>query len=136
MKTTCLAFSLIILLPIGLSLVPSPPAKTAPPEAAPAPDASFLPRLAASGKAAAQALLGERFLAEKNYGEAFKWLRRAAEQGDVEAQQRLGYMYEAGLGVARDEARAGRWYRRAMQSGDVWAHYKAGLSYAASAGIP
>ena len=41
-----------------------------------------------------------------NYSEAVKWYRKAAEQGDANAQNRFGYCYEYGEGVAKDLAKA------------------------------
>lgn len=47
--------------------------------------------------------------------EAVKWVRRAAEQGDAEAQSTFGTMYENGHGVTRDLGNAVQWYRRAAE---------------------
>ena len=42
------------------------------------------------------------------------WLYRVlADQGDARAQDRLGVIYENGLGVPRNYPEAERWYRRA-----------------------
>jgi len=38
-----------------------------------------------------------------DYGAAATWYRKAAEQGYAEAKQELGYLYEVGLGVEKDE---------------------------------
>ena len=43
----------------------------------------------------------------------------SAEQGDAEAQARLGYMYFHGQGVPQDYSEAVRWYRRAADQGDA-----------------
>ena len=43
---------------------------------------------------------------EKNYAEALKWWRKAAEQGDAEAQFNLGGMYQRGEGAEKDYAEA------------------------------
>jgi TPR repeat protein len=42
----------------------------------------------------------------RNYDEAMKWYRKAAEQGEAFAQSNLGFMYENGKGVPQnyDEA--------------------------------
>ena len=39
-------------------------------------------------------------------GEALRWFRLAAEQGDADAQFNLGVMYENGRGVTRDDGKA------------------------------
>ncbi|MBI5251121.1 MAG: SEL1-like repeat protein [Desulfomonile tiedjei] len=44
-------------------------------------------------------------------------IRELAERGDPEAQLRLGGMYEAGLGVPRDQEQAALWYSRAAKKG-------------------
>ncbi|MBS1184664.1 MAG: Sel1 repeat, partial [Proteobacteria bacterium] len=44
------------------------------------------------------------------------WLRyyqMAAERGDPEAQMKMGWAYEKGDGVEKDEKLAVEWYRRA-----------------------
>src|SRR5262249_44665503 len=48
--------------------------------------------------------------APQDYGEARKWYRRAAEQGDAFAQFFLGVMYSNGRGVAQDYVQAHTWY--------------------------
>ena len=42
----------------------------------------------------------------KNEAEAFNWYRKAAEQGEAEAQYNLGWMYERARGVAQKGAEA------------------------------
>jgi TPR repeat protein len=39
----------------------------------------------------------------RDYEEAVKWYRRAAEQGDADAQSNLEYMYNNGYGVPQDD---------------------------------
>jgi TPR repeat protein len=45
--------------------------------------------------------------------EAVRWYRKAADQGDADAQRNLGLMYATGRGVARDDVEAWRWLRKA-----------------------
>jgi TPR repeat protein len=61
-------------------------------------------------------------------------LQTAAAQGDVEAENLLARLYEAGLfGVARDPGKALAWYRKAAEQGDLSAetamadHYEGGF---------
>jgi len=42
-----------------------------------------------------------------------KWYRKAAEQGNADAQFFLGFMYDAGRGVPQDYAQAHMWYNLA-----------------------
>ena len=41
----------------------------------------------------------------QDYAEAVTWYRKAAEQGDADAQYNLGVMYAKGQGVPQDYAR-------------------------------
>ena len=50
--------------------------------------------------------------------EAAKWFRKAAEQGDAEAQSKLGECYYFGIGVEKDETEALKWFRKAAEQGD------------------
>jgi len=45
----------------------------------------------------------------QDYGEAAKWYRLAAEQGDAIAQGNLGFMYYSGQGVPQDYVQAYMW---------------------------
>ena len=46
-------------------------------------------------------------------------LETAAEQGDVEAQFDLGYMYSSGEGVPQNDAAAAQWFSRATEQGNA-----------------
>ena len=46
----------------------------------------------------------ESFRQAKNYAEAVKWYRKAADQGLSDAQFRLGYCYAKGEGVKQNQA--------------------------------
>ena len=50
---------------------------------------------------------------QQNYAEAFKWYRRAAEQGDAEAQFNVGAMYANGTGVQQDFSKSAFWFEKA-----------------------
>jgi uncharacterized protein len=54
-----------------------------------------------------------------NYGEAAKWYRRAAEQGDGEGQRNLGVMYGNGNGVPQDYVEAFKWSNLAAAQGNA-----------------
>ena len=51
--------------------------------------------------------------------EAANWLRKAAEQGSVEAMEQLGYCYRFGRGVPEDEAESINWHRKAAELGSA-----------------
>ena len=68
---------------------------------------------------------------------AVTWWRRAAEQGDAEAQFRLGNMYLRGMGdLLQDDAEAVRWFRPAAEQGNARAQVKLGAMYAVGRGVP
>ena len=69
-----------------------------------------------------------------DYAVAFESFRVLAEQGDVDAQVRLGMMYVQGRGVPQDDAEAVGWYRRAAEQGDADAQTRLGAMYARGRG--
>ena len=73
-----------------------------------------------------------------DYVEAARWIRRAAEQGLVEAQRFLANMYVAGQGVPQDDAEAEKWNRKvAIQEGtEPQFNFRLGGKYAKGQGVP
>lgn len=66
----------------------------------------------------------------KNYAEALKWFRRAAEeQGHREAQCQVGYMYHEGISTTQNKEETARWYRRAAAQGVFEEQFSIGLMY-------
>jgi TPR repeat protein len=61
--------------------------------------------------------------------------RKAAEQGDAEAQSRLGDLYAKGIGVGRDYGEAAKWYRKAADQGHTQAQYELGGLYVQGLGV-
>jgi hypothetical protein len=57
------------------------------------------------------------------------FLRPAAEAGSIWAQMRLGWIYESGVGIARNYALAIKWYEMAASQGDMWAQHSLGQMY-------
>ena len=53
-------------------------------------------------------------------------LTQAARQGDATAQRGLGFLYEQGLGVAKDIPQAEGWFRKAAEQDDVSAQVMMG----------
>jgi len=69
--------------------------------------------------------------------EAHKQLRKAAEQGNADAQYNLGRLYARGRpGVPPNSAEAVPWYRKAAEQGNADAQYDLGLMYEQGQGIP
>ena len=52
-------------------------------------------------------------------GTAKDYYRLAAEQGHLDSQKFLGWLYATGTGVARDGGEAITWYRRAAEQGSI-----------------
>lgn len=60
---------------------------------------------------------------------AFAYFTRAANEGDVFAQNELGYLYAAGKGTPRNYQQALFWYQKAANHGLASAQYNLGLMY-------
>jgi len=71
----------------------------------------------------------------KNWSAAFVYCSADAEQGDADAQNKLGSLYDAGRGVAKDDAEAVRWYRKAADQGRASAQYNLGVMYDEGEGV-
>ena len=66
---------------------------------------------------------------------AERWMRRAAEHGDAEAQFWLGYGYEENWFGTVDIQEAIKWYRRAAEGGDPDAQVELGQRYEDGEGV-
>ena len=62
--------------------------------------------------------------------------RKAAEQGQWQAQSNLGEMYENGRGVPQDYVQAVAWYRKAAEQGYVRPQHSLASMYANGEGVP
>ncbi|MEI6708572.1 MAG: tetratricopeptide repeat protein, partial [Methylococcales bacterium] len=79
-------------------------------------------------KSAEQSYLEAKPYYEQNdYNKALPLLRASAEQGYANAQSRLGYMYNKGIGVAQDDNQAVMWYRKAAEQGNASAQSNLGF---------
>ena len=56
----------------------------------------------------------------KNYDEAARYYRLAADMGHAGAQNNLGFCYHNGWGVPQDMGQAAMWYRRSAEQGNAW----------------
>jgi TPR repeat protein len=94
--------------------------------------------LADRGDSHAQSFLAHLYwvIIPPDYAAAASWYRKAAEQGDAFAQERLGYQYANGLGVTQDYAAAASWYRKAAGQGQTNAQASLGFQYANGLGVP
>ena len=61
--------------------------------------------------------------------------RKAANQGDAEAQFNLGLTYKEGQEVQQDNKMAAKWYQKAAQQDHITAQFNLGLLYQDGKGI-
>jgi len=71
----------------------------------------------------------------KDYATALKEWKPLAEQGDSSAQFGLGWMYENGKGVLKDDKQAADWYRKAAEQGYSDAQFNLALMYVDGDGV-
>jgi TPR repeat protein len=95
----------------------------------------LLQQLAEQGNAPAQFHLAQLYRdgqgVARNNDQALIWYRKAAEQGQVKAQNYLGWFYSA----AQDYSPAVAWYRKAAEQGYAEAQYNLGWLYAKGRGV-
>jgi TPR repeat protein len=72
----------------------------------------------------------------KDYVQAAICWRKAAVQGNPEAQNNLGRCYEQGLGLPRDAEEAAFWFGKAAKQGHVLAQFNLGVMYEFGRGLP
>jgi len=60
---------------------------------------------------------------------AFQWYRKAAEQGDPEAQNKVGVFYSLGRGTDRSKEEAVTWYLKAARGKSAKAMFNLGAAY-------
>ncbi len=78
----------------------------------------------------------------QNSEESFKWLQKAGEGGNAEAQKSLGFIYRTGeeipngKEVVRDDVKAKEWYKKAAALGDTEAQFILGTVYHESQNLP
>jgi TPR repeat protein len=71
----------------------------------------------------------------KDYPEAVKWFRKAAEQNLPIAQNNLGLCYQNGQGVTKDYPEAVKWYRKAAEQNLAIAQVNLGFCYYNGQGV-
>src|SRR4051812_292680 len=72
---------------------------------------------------------------DTNEHRLFLSLEKLAKDGNPEAQYDIGMMYNNGLGVSQDPAKAFEWFRKAADAGEPLASYKVGCYYAGQFGV-
>ena len=84
---------------------------------------------------AAEHGLGCFLYGQREYAGAEKWLRKAAEAGEPEAQEGLGQLYHNGQVVEQDYAAAAAWWLKAARQGSASAQYRLGIAYERGRGV-
>ena len=92
-------------------------------------------RAALKNHVLAQRLLGVLYSEKEDLKKAIYWYKKAAEQGNADAQYRLGDCYYNGAGVEEDEQQAVYWYRKAAEQGNADAQHSLGLCYFNGEGV-
>src|SRR5437867_50409 len=62
-------------------------------------------------------------------------IQAGAEANNPEAQLKLGWLYDNGEGVPRDQEQAFRWWLKAAEQGQPVARYNVGLMYSSGRGV-
>ena len=78
---------------------------------------------------------GEKYYNSQNYIKAVECFFKAAEQGNANAQNNLGWMYDKGRGVTQDYVEAVKWYRKAAEQGHANAQNYLGVMYRDGRGV-
>ena len=86
-------------------------------------------KAANAGDVHSQLHLASLLRIEACYEEMFFWLGEAAKKSHVQAEYRLGYCYEIGLGTEIDYGFAESWYLRAARKGDREALFRLAYLY-------
>lgn len=72
----------------------------------------------------------------RDYAEAAKWYKLAADQDHAQTQSNLGVLYQAGQGVPQDHAEAARLFRLVADSGEAVGQFNLGRLYEVGEGVP
>ena len=78
----------------------------------------------------------DRYYENILYAKALACYKPLAEQGNAEAQDKLGSMYEFGQGVPEDYQQAVYWYKKAADQGVANALIRLGMIYQHGIGVP
>jgi TPR repeat protein len=73
---------------------------------------------------------------ERKFAETARTYHIRADQGDADAQYRLGFLYQRGQGAPPDYTEAARWYRKSADQGYAKAQYGLAFLYHQGQGVP
>ena len=91
---------------------------------------------AIKGDPEAQYYLGEHYADDEDFKTAVKWFQKAADRGNADAQNNLGFCYHEGQGVPQDYDEAVKWYLKAADQGFAFAQNNLGFCYQEGQGVP
>ncbi|MFZ1219184.1 MAG: tetratricopeptide repeat protein [Chthoniobacterales bacterium] len=79
-----------------------------------------------------QVMIGKIYADDQHrkYSKAMELFKKAAAQGNLEAQHEIAGLYEFGQGVAKDPAEAMKWFRQAAENGYAEAQFTIGVRHA------
>lgn len=64
----------------------------------------------------------------RDYKEAMRWFRKAADRGSGNAMSAIGYLYGKGWGVPRDDEAKLSWYKKSAETGYYRGQYNYGIT--------
>jgi hypothetical protein len=67
--------------------------------------------------------------------ESFERYMKAAEEGNLDAQTNIGFHYQNGIGIPKDENKAFQWYMKAAKGGNIDAQNNLGDCYRNGIGV-
>lgn len=88
------------------------------------------------GDAKSQFTLGLMYEQRDSFTNAVRWYRKSADQGNAEAQFKIGWFHTTGQGVPRDYAQAARWFQQAAEKNLVAAQYNLAVCCEKGYGLP
>ena len=101
-----------------------------------------LKEMAESGNATAQSHLGILYYnggifgIEKDYNKSFDLFSKAAEKNDIQAQNMLGMMYQAGQGTSQDYNKSLYYFQKSAENNDKFGQFSMGMIYLYGYGVP
>ena len=78
---------------------------------------------------------GKKSYESKDYANAYKWFKRAADQGNAKGQNGLAVLYKNGYGVTKDIVEAVKLYQKAAEQGFDKAQYNLAELYYDGEGV-
>jgi len=92
---------------------------------------------ASAGNKQAQLDVAQRYYQQDDIANALTWFKKAAKNGEAQAQYYLGYIYYSGTGGQTiDYQTSLKWYTEAANQDQAEAMYMTGFQYYAGQGIP